>query len=133
MSAERPEQEPRFGIECGDCGEIVEITDTTTTLFLDEGNQLWAYIKCTSDYDCDAATLEVPPEDMGYYSHLGTYYNQKGEAVSNVIEVNAVDPGVVEIQVDPATLAIITLLTNWDEFVNYVEPWEIAEYGHYRV
>lgn len=115
----------RFGVECQGCGETIEIDDSSTILFLDEQNQLWAYIKCPLPYDCDAMTLEVDAEDVAYFSHLTTYYNQDGDPVPNIgLRVEEAIDVITKQEKEAAAreLAEKLLLTNWGLFWSVYDP-----------
>ena len=90
------EDEPRFAFECLSCGNIQEIGDNNTILFLADDEEdgevvekLFAYISCGSG-QCDAVTEEITPDMEQYVAHLSSYYDKTGNKVE-LLENEVID------------------------------------------
>lgn len=138
MESER-EPLPPLNWCCEHCGTEYEVDDHTTSLYLDmvnEGKYSFTQFDCIQQ-DCGQSSKYFTDIDSTNdialrITNIYPMYEIEDWIVEGYKELHKND-SVIEIQAEPEVLAINSLLKNWDAFIEYVDPWEIIEYGHYRV
>lgn len=141
-----PEREPGIYIECDTCSKEFRLNPDSAHLFLflHPSDTRYSFIQmlCPDGHitrqfvDIEDAvnvgpvsevtSMQRVPNDIRDYlkEQWKNRLNNAVEAQSRVVEVaekagGLVVGSIVEVQ--------------WDAFIEYVEPWEIIEYGHWRV
>lgn len=120
-----PEGEEHLLNQCPECELYTELTDDNTIIFQAEDGSWNAYVRC--DNGCDPETMEISPHTMAFFGYLTNWYTQEGKI--DDLQIKGVLLGEVEVI---EVVETPPLEQQWDNFINYVEPWEIAQWGHYR-
>lgn len=142
QTEQTPEREPGIYVECDTCNKEFRLSPDSAHLFLflDPGDTRYSFIQmlCPDKHITrqfvniedavnvgpmvSVSSMQRVPEDLrGYLREQwrARYKNTKATNNDKTIEVAHNVGSIIEKQ--------------WDAFIEYIEPWEIIEYGRWRV